>query len=100
MIGPNELTPPPSEPGWKLFLKELVAPLNLMLICASLMCILVRASGIQFVCLSVATFGEGRQGYGSGRAGLFAVGTLFVDTVERRRGRRSTTDCCLFQRVL
>lgn len=41
MIGPNELTPPPTEPAWKLFLKELLAPLNLMLICASLLCILV-----------------------------------------------------------
>lgn len=41
MIGPNELTPPPTDPAWKLFLKELLAPLNLMLICASAMCILV-----------------------------------------------------------
>ncbi|CAN0074063.1 unnamed protein product, partial [Ectocarpus sp. 12 AP-2014] len=27
MIGPNELTPPPTEPAWKLFIKELLAPL-------------------------------------------------------------------------
>ncbi|CAN0068113.1 unnamed protein product, partial [Hapterophycus canaliculatus] len=41
MIGPNELTPAPTDPAWKLFIKELLAPLNLMLIAASLLCIFV-----------------------------------------------------------
>lgn len=41
MIGPNELTPAPTDPAWKLFLRELFAPLNLMLIIAAALCILV-----------------------------------------------------------
>lgn len=41
MVGCNELTPAPSEPAWKLFLRELRAPLNVMLICAALLCIFV-----------------------------------------------------------
>ncbi|CAM9495257.1 unnamed protein product [Pylaiella littoralis] len=41
MIGPNELTPAPTDPAWKLFLKELFAPLNLMLIIAAALCILI-----------------------------------------------------------
>lgn len=41
MCGPNELTPAPSDPAWKLFLKELKNPLNVMLICAAFLCILI-----------------------------------------------------------
>ncbi|CAM9277312.1 unnamed protein product [Ascophyllum nodosum] len=46
MVGLNELTPPPTVPKWKLFLKELVAPLNLMLITAAVLCLTIYMADV------------------------------------------------------
>lgn len=70
MVGPNELSPPPSEPAWVLFLKELTAPLNLMLICAALLCILVSdaryATEAKMQVVARETRLEERLGYAPG----------------------------------